>query len=81
MNAKVKNCFFCDNFSCVRLNHLDKWYGAGYDMSMIGNLEDIRKFGIRHFIRNEKERWRCPECGEIFCVHKPQCLYCQNTWR
>jgi hypothetical protein len=32
-------------------------------MGVIGNLENIRKFGIRHFIRNEKERWSCPKCG------------------
>jgi hypothetical protein len=50
-------------------------------MSMIGNLENIREFGIRQFIRNEKERWSCPECSELLCVHYPQCLYCQHTWR
>lgn len=81
VDAKVKYCFGCDSFPCVRLNHLDKRYRTKYGMSMIGNLESIRDLGIRHFIRAEKERWRCPKCGEIFCVHKPQCLYCQHTWR
>jgi predicted RNA-binding Zn-ribbon protein involved in translation (DUF1610 family) len=50
-------------------------------MSMMGNLEDIKRFGIRRFIRNEKERWACPECGEIICVHKPQCISCGYQWR
>lgn len=80
-NGKAKYCFDCDSFPCVRLNHLDKRYRTKYGMSMIDNLENIRKIGIRHFIRNEKERWSCPKCGEILCVHKPQCLYCQYTWR
>jgi len=80
-NAKAKYCFSCDGFPCVRLNHLDKRYRTKYGMSMIDNLERIRKFGIRHFIRSEKERWSCPECGEMLCVHKPQCLSCQHTWR
>ncbi len=55
MKAKAKYCFCCDSFPCVRLNHLDKRYRTKYGMSMIDNLENIRKFGIRHFIRNEKE--------------------------
>lgn len=77
--AKVKYCFGCDSFPCARLKNLDKRYRAKYGMSMIENLEDIRKFGIRHFVRNEKERWTCPECGKLLCVHKSQCLYCQHT--
>ena len=81
VNARVKYCFCCNSFPCVRLNHLDKRYRTKYGMSMISNLENIRQFGIRHFIRNEKERWSCPECGELLSVHKSQCLYCQHTWR
>ena len=81
MNAEVRYCFGCDGFPCARLNHLDKRYRTRYGMSMIGNLEDIRESGIRQFIRNEKERWSCPECGELLCVHHPQCLYCQHAWR
>lgn len=81
VNSKVKYCFGCDSFPCARLKNLDKRYRAKYGMNMIENLDNIKKFGIRHFIRNEKERWKCPGCGEILCVHKPQCLYCQHTWR
>jgi hypothetical protein len=80
-NSKVKYCYSCDSFPCSRLKDLDKRYGTKYGMSMIDNLENIRKFGIRQFIRSEKDKWRCPECGEILCVHKQQCLYCQHTWR
>lgn len=81
VSAEVKYCFGCDNFPCARLNHLDKRCRTRYGMSVIGNLENIRKFGIRHFIRDEKERWSCPECGDLLCVHYPQCLYCRHTWR
>ena len=80
-NAGLKYCFDCGGFPCARLKHLDKRYRTKYGMSMIDNLESIRKFGIRHFIRAEKEKWKCPKCGEMLCVHKPKCLYCQHTWR
>jgi hypothetical protein len=73
-------CFSCDSFPCDRLKHLDKRYRTKYGMSMIGNLENIRKFGIRNFIRNEKEKWTCPKCGELISVHKPQCLSCGHKW-
>jgi hypothetical protein len=80
VNNGVKYCFSCESFPCDRLNHLDKRYRTKYGMSMIDNLENIRSFGIRHFLRNEKERWTCPGCGKMICVHKPQCLSCGHRW-
>jgi hypothetical protein len=77
----VKYCFSCESFPCSKLQHLDKRYRANYGMSMTDNLENIRSFGIRHFIESEKEKWTCPECGGIICVHKPQCLSCGHKWR
>jgi hypothetical protein len=79
--GKVRYCFSCDKFPCESLNRLDKRYRTKYGMSMIGNLVHMKKFGIRHFIRNENERWTCPECGNLICVHKLQCLFCGHTWR
>ena len=81
VNAEVRYCLNCEGFPCARLARLDLRYKTKYGMSMIDNLENIQKFGIRRFIRNEKERWACPQCGEIICVHKPQCLSCQHKWR
>jgi len=81
VNAEVRYCFSCDSFPCNRLDHLDKRYRTKYGMSMIENLKNIRKFGIRHFIRIEKERWTCPECGKIICVHKETCIFCGYKWR
>jgi hypothetical protein len=77
----IKFCFSCDEFPCERLEHLDKRYRSKYGMSMIENLSNIKKFGIRRFVRSENEKWRCLQCGEMLCVHKPQCLSCGRTWR
>lgn len=79
-NAGAKFCFGCDSFPCARLDHLDNRYRTKYGMSMIDNLKNIAKYGIRHFVRNEKERWACPECGGILCVHEMQCIYCGYRW-
>jgi hypothetical protein len=81
VNGKTEYCFACDSFPCGRLNHLDERYSTKYGMSMIDNLESIKKLGIRRFVREENKRWTCPECGNMICVHVPQCLYCGDKWR
>jgi len=60
---------------------LDKRYTKKYGMSMIDNLNMIDEFGIRYFIRNEKEKWICPECGQMICAHKTECLSCGYKWQ
>jgi hypothetical protein len=74
--GKTKFCIDCDKFPCDRLKHLDKRYRTKYGMSMIENLENIKKWGIRKFVRNEKTRWACPECGGVICVHRWCCSKC-----
>ena len=71
-------CFDCNKFPCKRLNLLDKRYRGKYFMSMIENLGFIKANGIRKFIKYEKDRWTCPECGGILCVHKGMCLICKH---
>jgi hypothetical protein len=81
LKTEAKYCFRCDSFPCDGLNHLDKRYRNRYGLSVIDNLENIRKFGLRQFIRNEKEKWTCPKCGELLSVHKPHCLSCVHKRR
>ncbi len=79
--GKVSYCFSCDRFPCDKLNHLDERYRTKYGMSMIDNLIYIRRNGVRSFLRTEKEGWTCRGCGQLICVHKPQCLFCGHEWR
>jgi hypothetical protein len=66
----------CISFPCQRLKNLDKRYREKYGMSMIENLGQIELLGIRKFVKNENTRWACPDCGELLCVHRPDCLNC-----
>jgi hypothetical protein len=75
-NRQSKFCFACETFPCDRLKHLDKRYRTKYKMSMIENLDHIKKLGIKNFVAAEKVRWACPECGDVICVHKGYCLAC-----
>ena len=73
---KAKFCFECGNFPCDNLKHLDKRYRTKYNMSMIDNLEFIRDYGIRKFLKNEDVRWTCSRCAGTICVHKGTCVEC-----
>ena len=76
--TKRKNnyCYSCNNFPCYRMKQLDKRYRAKYNMSMIENLENIKKLGIRKFVKNEEKRWKCKKCSGVICVHRGFCLNC-----
>ena len=77
--GKSRFCFECAEFPCDRLKHLDKRYRTQYHMSMIENLEDIKRIGIRKFVKNEQARWTCATCGGTVCVHKGSCHGCGET--
>lgn len=74
-----KFCYDCQNYPCRRLKQLDKRYRTKYDMSMIDNLELIRNIGLERFVKKENERWTCPGCGAIRCVHRDFCLNCKES--
>ena len=73
-------CIGCDRFPCPRLKRLDVRYRTKYRMSMLENLQAIRDAGIEAFVASEQERWACPGCGGLQCVHVPKCIYCGHVW-
>jgi len=66
----------CNYYPCKRLINLDKRYRTKYNMSMLVNLKNIKELGVREFVKNEKNRWSCLECGGIICVHGGHCIEC-----
>jgi hypothetical protein len=72
----VRFCFQCRKFPCERIKQMDKRYRTRYNMSTIENLKNMKKSGIRKFLKNEKIRWMCPHCGGTLCVHRGCCYNC-----
>lgn len=66
----------CGKFPCRRLKQLDKRYRTKYHMSMLDNLAEIQKDGIRAFVKSERERWTCADCGGTIDVHHDRCSVC-----
>ena len=73
-------CSECAKLPCPRLNRLDARYREKYRMSMVENLHAIREDGLEPFVESERERWTCPECGGVQCVHTAKCIYCDYVW-
>ncbi len=77
LNKEIEYCFECNDFPCEKLKGLDERYRRKYEMSMIDNLEYIQKNGIDKFVKKERERWKCPKCGGVICVHDKRCYSCE----
>ena len=76
--GQIQYCFECNNFPCETLKTLDKRYTEKYGLSLVRNLKYIQKNGIDEFLKYEKERWKCPTCGGVVCVHNSRCYYCDS---
>ncbi len=79
--GKAKFCFECENLPCDNLRHLDKRYRTKYNMSMIENLQEIRRNGIEVFLRKQQAKYQCPRCGGTICVHNEKCYGCDRIDR
>lgn len=72
-------CYDCEKYPCKRLKQLDKRYRTKYRMSMIENLDTIRKFGMAEFLKSENEKWKCTNCGARVSAHRNNCLSCGGS--
>jgi hypothetical protein len=76
--GNVSFCFECSQYPCQKLNHLDERYRNNYGMSMISNLEFIRKKGINKFIKDQYRKYRCSKCGNLISTHNGKCFRCDK---
>jgi len=76
---EIDYCYECSDFPCSHLEKLDKLYRERYNMSMIENLEYIRDNGMDSFLKKQKKKYQCPECGGVICVHNGICYSCENS--
>ncbi len=73
---EVKYCSECETMPCEKLSHLDKRYRERYGMSMVENLRILKSKGMDEFLKDQAERFRCPSCGDVVCVHDAKCYSC-----
>lgn len=82
LKGEVDFCFECNCYPCDRLEHLDERYRKKYGMSMIENLNEIKKTGLINFIKNQK-KYECQKCGNLISIHNKKCFVCDQiiSWK
>lgn len=73
---QIEYCFDCSDFPCGTLRTLDGYYQKKYGISVVENLKYIQTNGMNEFLKREKEKWTCPTCGGVICVHNKRCYTC-----
>ena len=51
-----------------------------FDMSTIDNLKDIKENGMDSFLQKQEEKYKCPKCGGVICVHNGKCYSCYTVF-
>jgi hypothetical protein len=73
---EVRFCFECEVLPCKNLDRVDRRYRQRYGMSMVENLRELKEKGVEEFLRIQREKYRCPECGDVVSVHDGKCYVC-----
>lgn len=75
-SKQLHYCFECNDFPCEQLQQLDSRYRQRFGMSMIDNLKNIKENGMEKFLQEQEEKYKCPKCGGVICVHNGKCYSC-----
>ena len=74
--GEVEFCYECTDYPCIHLQKLEDRYTSKYHVSIFENLNFIRDHGMEKFLKIQKEKYQCPTCGGIICVHTDRCYTC-----
>jgi hypothetical protein len=72
----VTRCSDCEELPCHRVTNLIDAGGYPHRKEYLPNLERIREMGAREWVKNEKERWRCPKCRLPMSWYDTECARC-----
>lgn len=84
-NCKIKDCirekglsycYECNEIPCKRIKSLEKSYRTRYNASLIANSRFASEHGLEEFMRQQKEKYTCPQCGGIVSIHDFCCSEC-----
>ena len=75
---EIEYCYECLDFPCEQLRKLDMKYRRRFDYSTVANLEYIRDKGMKEFLQEQEERYKCHNCQGVICVHNGKCYSCDN---
>jgi hypothetical protein len=72
-----EDCSPCES-RCLRLKRLNKRYKEKYNTDIFENFNQIKDHGMDAFLEKQKEKWTCPQCGNLICMHRGFCMNCSK---
>jgi hypothetical protein len=69
-------CSDCEELPCYRITNLINMGAYLHRKEYLPNLNKIREMGVQEWVKKEKERWRCPQCGRPISWYDSKCAGC-----
>ncbi|MFX0138614.1 MAG: DUF3795 domain-containing protein [Candidatus Hodarchaeota archaeon] len=73
---EIDFCFECEEFPCEDRKRIDDIYSERYNYSFVDNLNRIKEIGVKKWLKEQENKWKCPECGGNLCIHDNECYDC-----
>lgn len=74
----LTHCAQCSVFPCQRITDFNN-DGIRHHSEVLDNVQRQRKIGIDAWVKEQEERWRCPECGCAVDWYARQCTGCDTA--
>lgn len=75
-NKEINFCFECEKFPCKNRARIDQIYLDKFKIDFIENLKRLKEIGLKEWLEEQENKWKCPKCGGNICVHDRECLDC-----
>jgi hypothetical protein len=69
-------CHECASFPCILIKNMDKSYQKRYQISLMAMTQRHKTLGAGTYLKEEKIKWLCAECGGVLCMHDKICSEC-----
>lgn len=69
-------CYECDDFPCEKASGFNDYYIQRFGHEFLPNAILMKKEGKAALEKDLAEKWACPQCGDIICIHDNKCSGC-----
>jgi len=79
--AKSKNidfCIQCDDYPCEELIKFKDNPEYPYHIEVFDSLNCFKEKGMEEWLKEQKIRWSCDNCGAVFTWYDLECKKCGN---
>jgi hypothetical protein len=72
----IDSCGECDSFPCEKLTAFQN-NGKDYRLLAEKNCHTVKEKGRKEWLKEQRKRWTCPECGALFSWNDEACPKCK----